>query len=68
MDGVEGGMTHYLTIPEAAQARKQHPKTLRDAIARGELQGVQMGKRWFVTREAMDAYPVRGKGRPRKAK
>lgn len=61
-------MTIYLTIPEAAHARGQHPKTLRDAIARGELSAVQMGKRWFVTPAMLDAYPVRGKGRPRKAK
>jgi excisionase family DNA binding protein len=45
----------YLTVADLAEALQVHEDTVRAMLARGELPGVQLGRRWYVRRAAFDA-------------
>ena len=45
----------YLTVTDLAEALQVHDDTVRSMIARGELPGVQLGRRWYVRRAAFEA-------------
>ena len=46
----------FLTIGEAAEILRLHPRTVREYVRRGELQGRIIGGRWRFRREDLDAF------------
>ncbi len=46
----------FLTIREAAEVLRLHPRTLREYIRRGELEGRLIGGRWRFRRKDLDAF------------
>ncbi len=49
-----------LEIPEAAYELHVHPNTVRNLIARGELESFRVGRRVLVARTAIEALMSRG--------
>jgi len=49
-----------LEIPEAAYELRVHPNTVRNLIARGELESFRVGRRRLVARTAIEALISRG--------
>lgn len=51
-------MSAVLTAPEAAQASRRHPVTIRKALEAGELHGSQRkkGGRWSIRQACLDAW------------
>ena len=47
---------HLLTIAEAAEILRLHPRTLREYLRRGELRGRIVGGRWRFRRVDLDAF------------
>jgi excisionase family DNA binding protein len=47
---------HLLTIREAAEILRLHPRTVREYLRRGELQGRLIGRRWRFRRKDLDAF------------
>jgi excisionase family DNA binding protein len=45
-----------LTIREAAEVLRLNPRTLREYIRRGELEGRLIGGRWRFRRKDLDAF------------
>ncbi len=45
-----------LTIREAADVLRLHPRTVREYIRRGELKGRLLGGRWRFRRKDLDAF------------
>jgi excisionase family DNA binding protein len=45
-----------LTLREAAEVLRLHPRTVRAFVRRGELEGRLIGKRWRFRRESLDAF------------
>lgn len=45
-----------LTLREAAEVLRLHPRTVRAFVRRGELEGRLIGKRWRFKRENLDAF------------
>jgi excisionase family DNA binding protein len=45
-----------LTIGEAAQVLQLHPRTVREYVRRGELEGRVIGGRWRFRRKDLDAF------------
>jgi excisionase family DNA binding protein len=45
-----------LTIREAAGVLRLHPRTVREYVRRGELQGRLIGRRWRFRRKDLDAF------------
>lgn len=46
----------YLTLRQTAAALSLHPQTVRDYLRRGELDGRLIGRRWRVSRKAIDRF------------
>jgi excisionase family DNA binding protein len=47
---------HLLTIREAAEVLRLHPRTVRDYVRRRELEGRIIGRRWRFRRMDLDAF------------
>ena len=47
---------HLLTIREAAEVLRLHPRTVREYVRRGELEGRLTGRRWRFRRKDLDAF------------
>lgn len=47
---------HLLTIREAAEVLRLHPRTVREYIRCGELEGQLIGGRWRFRRKDLDAF------------
>ena len=47
---------HLLTIAEAAEILRLHPRTLREYLRRGELRGRIVGGRWRFRRADLEAF------------
>jgi excisionase family DNA binding protein len=45
----------YLFGTEAAKTLRVHPVTITAMIARGELRGIKVARRWRIPREDVDA-------------
>lgn len=45
-----------LTIREAAEILRLHPRTVREYVRRGELEGRIIGRRWRFRRKDLDAF------------
>lgn len=45
-----------LTIREAAEVLRLHPRTVREYLRRGELEGRLLGGRWRFRRKDLDAF------------
>jgi excisionase family DNA binding protein len=45
-----------LTLREAAEVLRLHPRTVREYLRRGELQGRLIGRRWRFRRADLDAF------------
>ena len=45
-----------LTLPEAAEVLRLHPRKLREYIHRGEIEGRLIGGRWRFRRVDLDAF------------
>jgi excisionase family DNA binding protein len=46
----------FLTIAEVAEILRLHPRTVREYVRRGELQGRLIGGRWRFRRKDVDAF------------
>jgi excisionase family DNA binding protein len=46
----------FLTLTEAAQILRLHPKTVREYVHRGELQGRLIGRRYRFRQKDLDAF------------
>ncbi len=47
---------HLLTIREAAEVLRLHPRTVREYVRRGEIEGRIIGGRWRFRRCDLDAF------------
>jgi len=47
---------NLLTIREAGVVLRLHPRTLREYVRRGELEGRVIGGRWRFRRKDLDAF------------
>ena len=45
-DSVVPGSDRFLTLREAAEVLRLHPRTVREYIRRGEIKGRLIGRRW----------------------
>ena len=45
-----------LTIREAAEVLRLHPRTVREYVKRGEIKGRIIGKRWRFRRADLNAF------------
>ena len=45
-----------LTLNEAAEALRLHPRTVREYVRRGELEGRVIGGRWRFRRRDLDTF------------
>ena len=45
-----------LTLKEAAEVLRLHPRIVREYIRRGELQGRLIGRRWRLRRKDLDSF------------
>jgi excisionase family DNA binding protein len=45
-----------LTLKEAATVLRLHPRTVREYVRRGELEGRVIGGRWKFRRKDLDAF------------
>ena len=45
-----------LTLSEAAEVLRLHPRTVREYLRRGELEGRVIGRRWRFRRKDLDAF------------
>jgi excisionase family DNA binding protein len=45
-----------LTLKEAAEVLRLHPRTVREYVRRGELAGRVIGGRWRFRRKDLDAF------------
>lgn len=62
-----------LTVEEAAQWLKVHPRTVQALARKGDLPGAKIGRRWVFTTPGLQNYlaerihnPTNPVGRPRK--
>jgi excisionase family DNA binding protein len=46
----------FLTLREAAQVLKLHPRTLRQYLRRGQIEGRLIGGRWRFRRANLDRF------------
>jgi excisionase family DNA binding protein len=46
----------FLTLQEAAAVLRLHPRTVREYLRRGELEGRLIGGRWRFRRRDLDAF------------
>ncbi len=53
----------YLKASEAAILTRKSKKTIYDAIYAGELEYIQHGERYYITRKDLDAWMMRLAGR-----
>ncbi len=58
MNGPVLAVEQRLTAPEAAEASRRHPVTIRKALEDGRLHGTQQGKggRWTIRVSCLDAW------------
>jgi len=56
--------TGDLTVTEVAEELSLHPETVRRMLLAGHLAGYPAGKRWRVTRAALDGFKAAGGVRP----
>jgi excisionase family DNA binding protein len=49
-------MNPFLTLKEAAEVLRLHPRTVREYVRRGELAGRLIGGRWRFRRQDLDAF------------
>jgi excisionase family DNA binding protein len=47
---------HLLTLREAAEALRLSPRTVREYVQRGEIEGRLIGGRWRFRRADLDAF------------
>jgi len=50
------GSDRFLTLREAAEVLRLHPRTVREYIRRGEIQGRLIGRRWRIRRKDLDSF------------
>jgi excisionase family DNA binding protein len=55
MESTELSDRPHLKVDEAAQYLRIHPATVRRLMRDGQLQGVKLGKRWFIARNSLVA-------------
>jgi excisionase family DNA binding protein len=51
-----GAEERFLTLKEAAEILRLHPRTVREYIRRGELSGRLIGRRWRFRRKELDGF------------
>lgn len=56
--------TADLTVTETAEELGVAPETIRRLLLAGHLTGYKAGRRWRVTRQALDAFKAAGGARP----
>ena len=56
--------TNDLTVTEAAEELGVVAETIRRLLLAGHLTGYKAGRRWRVTRAALDAFKASGGARP----
>ena len=49
-------LERLLTLKEAAEMLQLHPRTVREYVRRGELEGRVIGGRWRFRRKDLDAF------------
>ena len=54
--GAGPGEERFLTLKEAAEILRLHPRTLREYVRRGELHGRLIGRRWRFRRKDLDTF------------
>lgn len=47
---------HLLTLREAAEVLRLNPRTVREYVSRGEIEGRIIGGRWRFRRADLDAF------------
>lgn len=47
---------HLLTLREASEVLRLSPRTVREYVQRGEINGKIIGNRWRFRREDLDAF------------
>jgi excisionase family DNA binding protein len=55
-DSSVSGSDHLLTLKEAAEVLRLHPRTVREYIRRGEIQARLIGRRWRLRRKDLDSF------------
>jgi excisionase family DNA binding protein len=53
---IESAASNFLTLQEAAQVLRLSPRTLRNYVGRGDIQGRIIGGRWRFRRADLDAF------------
>ena len=53
-----------LTVTETAEELGVVPETIRRLLLAGHLRGYKVGRRWRVTRQALDGFKAAGGARP----
>jgi excisionase family DNA binding protein len=53
---IESPANNFLTLQEAAQVMRLSARTLRNYVARGDVQGRIIGGRWRFRRADLDAF------------
>ena len=61
-------LADLITLEEAAEMVGRSPVTLRQAVIRGRLEAVKVGKTWITTHDAVSLYvaTVREHKRPKR--
>lgn len=55
-DAGQPALEPFLTLREAAEVLRLHPRTVREYVSRGELKGRVIGGRWRFRRKDIDAF------------
>lgn len=55
-DTGKSALEPFLTLREAAEVLRLHPRTVREYVRRGELKGRVIGGRWRFKRKDLDAF------------
>jgi excisionase family DNA binding protein len=58
-------MANVLTIEEAAEELKVQPKTVREWLRTGRLEGIKAGRLWRIRREEWERF-IKASTTPRK--
>ncbi|MDP6676415.1 MAG: helix-turn-helix domain-containing protein [Pirellulales bacterium] len=61
---IEFGDLRLYTVDDLAEKLDAHINTVREWIHSGKIQGKKLGKRWYVTEEALRCYFLESDGRP----
>lgn len=61
---IEFGDLRLYTVDDLAEKLDAHINTVREWIHSGKIQGKKLGKRWYVTEEALRCYFLETDERP----